>query len=101
MPFIKAPHRVKPFHLRYLELCKSKNVSPLPEVKAKNKDFNTLDFFADRVKLEDWTSIFNALYYDTSLHYVAVKLRKNNSNGNTKMNFTTDFRSKINFINIL
>lgn len=77
---MKAASRAKPFHLRYLELCKSKNILPLPEVKAKNKDFNTLDFFADRVKIDDWISIFNALYYDTSLHYVAVKLRKNNSN---------------------
>ncbi|XP_063703842.1 protein Cep78 homolog [Culicoides brevitarsis] len=81
MPLMKAHGvRAKPFHLRYLELCKNKNVLPLQEVKAKNKNYSTLDFFADRVKLDDWSPILNALYYDTSLHYVAIKLRKNNSN---------------------
>lgn len=88
MPLFKTPARVKPFHLRYLELCKSKNQLPLPEVKVRNKEFNTLDFFADRVKLEDWMSIFNALYHDTSLHYVAIKLRKNNLNGIFLLIFT-------------
>uniref|UniRef100_A0A336LZW6 CSON006149 protein n=1 Tax=Culicoides sonorensis TaxID=179676 RepID=A0A336LZW6_CULSO len=76
----KAPSRMKPFHLRYLELCKSKNLHPLPEVKAKNKDVTVLDFYGDRVKCDDWMVIFHSLYYDTSLHYVAIKLRKNNSN---------------------
>lgn len=89
MPLIKAPSRVKPFHLRYLELCKSKNVLPLPEVKVKNKDFGTLDFYGDRVKVDDWMTIFHALYYDTSLHYLAIKLRKNHSNGRCFFLFST------------
>lgn len=73
--------RKKPFHLRYLELCKNKNIHPLPEVKVKNKDFATLDFFGDRAKVDDWLSIINALFYDTSLNFIAVKLRKNYLSG--------------------
>lgn len=79
--FNKNTQRLKPFHLKYLDLCRSKNVHPLPEVKAKNKEFHVLDFYGDRVKVDDWLSISNALYYDTSLHHVAIKLRKNYQNG--------------------
>lgn len=78
---LKTGIRAKPFHLRYLEMCRSKNLCPVPEVKVKNQDFNTLSFFGDRVKVDDWLSIFNALYYDTSLHFLAIKLRKNYLNG--------------------
>lgn len=76
---LQFPHqnRAKPFHIRYLEMCKGRNTHPLPEVKAKHKDYATLDFFADRVKVDDWMSIFSCLNYDTSLHCVAIKLRKN------------------------
>lgn len=78
---MNTSQRNKPFHLRYFELCKSKNIHPLPEVKVKNKEFTTLDFFGDRAKVDDWLSIITALYYDTSLHFIAVKLRKNYLNG--------------------
>lgn len=72
-----SQNKGKPFHLRYLELCKNRNTNPLPEIKTRNKEFGTLDFFGDRVRVDDWLLIFNALYYDTSLHFVAIKLRKN------------------------
>ena len=69
------------FHAKYLIACKSKNLQPLPEVKAKQRNIHVLDFHADRVKPLDWISICNAMYNDKTLKSLAVRLRKNNEFG--------------------
>lgn len=66
------------FHAKYLEVCKSKNLSPLPEVKTKNRNIYELDFHADRVKSEDWIAICRALTSDKTLRFIAIRLRKSN-----------------------
>ena len=65
------------FHGKYLEVCKSKNLMPLPEVKAKHRNVEVLDFHADRVKPYDWIAIYNSLFNDKSLKFIAIRLRKN------------------------
>lgn len=65
------------FHGKYLEVCKLKNLQPLPEVKAKQRNIEVLDFHADRVKPYDWLAICNSLLKDKSLKFIAIRLRKN------------------------
>lgn len=72
------------FHTKYLEICKSKNLMPLPEVKTKKRNIHDLDFHADRVKADDWIAICKALHGDKTLKHVAIRLRKNTLLGEIK-----------------
>lgn len=65
------------FHAKYLAICKAKNQAPLLEVKIKHNNFQVLDFHADRVKVVDWIPICEALYSDTTLKFIAIRLRRN------------------------
>lgn len=60
------------FYANYQDMCKKRNVQPLFDIKEKC----ILDFFTDRVKLDDWPSIIKALTSDESLHYIAIRSRK-------------------------
>lgn len=79
-----SSQKVKGFHEKYLAICKSKNIQPLPEVKVKQRNNHVLDFHADRVKVRDWMAISSALENDKSLHFVAIRLRKNDGFGKKK-----------------
>lgn len=81
----KKNHRNRSFHLHYLELCRSKNFSPIAEVKALNNNSHlhqnngnssTLDFFGDKLRYNDWILLIEALYYDQMLEKIAIRLRK-------------------------
>lgn len=74
-------HKRKGFHVKYLSVCKAKNVQPLPEVKMKQKNIHVLDFHADRVRVNDWLAIVSALEKDKTLKFVAIRLRKNDEMG--------------------
>lgn len=69
------------FHGKYLAICKTKNLMPLPEVKVKQHNVHVLDFHADRVRAYDWLAIYKALFYDKTLKFMAIRLRKNNEKG--------------------
>jgi centrosomal protein CEP78 len=69
------------FHGKYLTICKAKNIMPVAEVKGKSKSSQVLDFYADRIKVSDWIAICGALYYDKTLSYLAIRLRKNSDQG--------------------
>lgn len=69
------------FHAKYLHVCKSKNLAPVPEVKNKQRNVHVLDFHADRVRFNDWMAICEALHGDTTLKFIAIRLRKNNELG--------------------
>lgn len=65
------------FHAKYLAICKAKNLSPMLEVKIKHNNLHVLDFHADRVKVVDWMPICEALHSDTTLKFIAIRLRRN------------------------
>lgn len=60
------------FYANHVDLCKKRNVQPLLNGKEKR----ILDFFTDRVKLDDWPSIIKSLMTDESLHYISIRSRK-------------------------
>ncbi|KAJ8928572.1 hypothetical protein NQ314_018857 [Rhamnusium bicolor] len=66
------------FYVWYTELCRRINCTPAPVVKpAKPKCQTILEFVADRLKVEEWNPIINALRHDTSLHVINIKSRIN------------------------
>ncbi|XP_050302729.1 protein Cep78 homolog [Anthonomus grandis grandis] len=73
------PKPVNVFYVWYTELCRRLNITPAPSVKpAKPKCQTVLDFVADRLKIEEWPPVLNALRQDTSLHVVAIRSRIGN-----------------------
>lgn len=70
------PKPINVFYVWYTELCRRINCTPAPAVKpAKPKCQTVLDFVADRLRLEEWSPIINALRHDTSLHVIQIKSR--------------------------
>ncbi|KAJ3655630.1 hypothetical protein Zmor_014751 [Zophobas morio] len=85
MPYQRNPaiiNNQKPvniFYVWYTELCRRINSTPAPVVKpAKPKSQTVLNFLADRLKVEEWSPVINALRHDTSLHVIAIKSRLGN-----------------------
>ncbi|CAH1961996.1 unnamed protein product [Acanthoscelides obtectus] len=73
------PKPINVFYVWYTELCRRSNCTPAPAVKpAKPKCQTVLEFFADRLKVEEWNPIIGALKHDTSLHVISIKGRINN-----------------------
>ncbi|XP_065361879.1 protein Cep78 homolog [Calliphora vicina] len=72
----KKLNRCRSFHFRYLELCRAKNLTPLTEIRSKNNATSVLDFFGDKLNVNDWLLIVEALYYDQVLQTLAIRMRK-------------------------
>lgn len=72
----KKLNRCRSFHFRYLELCRAKNLTPLTEIRSKNNATSVLDFYGDKLNVNDWLLIIEALYYDQVLQTLGIKIRK-------------------------
>ncbi|XP_075148341.1 protein Cep78 homolog [Haematobia irritans] len=73
---MKKLSRCRSFHFRYLELCRSKNLTPLTDIKTKNNCTSVLDFYGDKLCVNDWLLVVEALYYDQVLQTLAIRMRK-------------------------
>ncbi|XP_055905745.1 protein Cep78 homolog isoform X2 [Eupeodes corollae] len=76
----KKLNRCGSFHIRYLELCRAKNYPPNPAIKSKNNATSILDFFGDKLKVEDWLFVIESLRFDKIVQHLAIRLRKNIGN---------------------
>lgn len=64
------------FYVWYSELCRRQNTSPICAIRSPyNKNNQVLRFLADRIKVEDWQPIINAISLDTSLHVISIQRR--------------------------
>ncbi|GLV42425.1 uncharacterized protein CBL_03162 [Carabus blaptoides fortunei] len=64
------------FYVWYSELCRRQNTSPICAIRSPyNKNNQVLRFLADRIKVEDWQPIINAIGLDTSLHVISIQRR--------------------------
>lgn len=72
----KKLNRCRSFHFRYLELCRAKNMTPLPDIRTKNNATSVLEFFGDKLSVNDWLLVVEALYYDQVLQTLCIRLRK-------------------------
>lgn len=62
------------FHRHYAELCHRANRQPLSELRQHRK--SVLNFHCDRVRLDDWPLILEALAADVGLVGLGVLARK-------------------------
>ncbi|XP_018329210.1 uncharacterized protein LOC108739694 [Agrilus planipennis] len=84
------------FFVWYPELCRRKNINPLINVKApKVKNGTVLDFVGDRLKIDEWKPILNALYLDQSLHVIVIRSRLSGR----VFNFDIDTEDKLRSLN--
>ncbi|GLH02113.1 Protein Cep78 homolog, partial [Gryllus bimaculatus] len=62
------------FHQCYADLCKLRNIAPNAGVKARAGK-NMLDVCGDRLKMDEWAPIIEALRHDRNLHFIAFRCR--------------------------
>ena len=74
--FADAPKPSNIFYVWYTELCRRSNAKPLSIVKpAKPNNSAVLDFVVDRIKMNEWSPILNAMRRDASLHVISIRSR--------------------------
>lgn len=71
------------FQLCYTDLCSTHNIPMIFPIKA-HLHKRILDFNGDRVKLDEWRPILQALSLDRSLHLVAIRSKASHSKGIVK-----------------
>ncbi|KAK9888705.1 hypothetical protein WA026_000934 [Henosepilachna vigintioctopunctata] len=71
------PKATNVFYIWYAELCRRSNINPCVSKKGnKPKCETVLDFNADRLTVDDWIPLINALRLDTSLHVISISNEK-------------------------
>jgi centrosomal protein CEP78 len=65
----------------YPNLCRLQNIIPNPYIKV-NSSNNFLDFVGDRLKVDEWKPLLEAISNDRSLHFISVRSKYNNIKGN-------------------
>ncbi|ALC45512.1 CG7886 [Drosophila busckii] len=79
-PLVKKSSKSRSFHFRYLELCRAKNLTPVPNLRANVNEFNILELYGDKVGVSDWLLIIEALQHDLVLQTLFLRMRRSNGN---------------------
>lgn len=58
----------------YPNICRLHNTIPNPNIKINNSN-NCLDFVGDRLKLDDWKPVLEAIGNDKGLHLISIRSR--------------------------
>ncbi|XP_068153631.1 protein Cep78 homolog [Drosophila tropicalis] len=74
-PVMRKSSKSRSFHFRYLELCRAKNIQPIADIRAKSNT-TFLELFADRLAINDWLLINEALHHDLVLQTLHVRIRR-------------------------
>lgn len=81
-PLVKKSSKSRSFHFRYLELCRAKNLTPVPDIRSNPNATTFLDLLGDKLGVSEWLLIIEALHYDLVLQTLAIRMRR--TNGNSK-----------------
>ncbi|EDW29955.1 GL15912 [Drosophila persimilis] len=73
---VKKSSKSRSFHLRYLELCRNKNLTPLVEIRKKSNETTLLDLYADKLTVSDWLLIIEAIHHDLTLKTLVLRMRR-------------------------
>lgn len=79
-PVVKKSSKSRSFHFRYLELCRAKNLTPVPEIRSNPNATTLLDLLGDKLGVSEWLLIIEALHYDLVLQSLAIRMRRTNGN---------------------
>lgn len=75
-PVVKKSSKSRSFHFRYMELCRAKNLTPVPEIRSKSNATTFLELCGDKLAVSDWLLLTEALHYDLVLQQLTVRLRR-------------------------
>ncbi|KAH8318105.1 hypothetical protein KR074_009730 [Drosophila pseudoananassae] len=75
-PVVKKSSKSRSFHFRYMELCRAKNLTPVPEIRNKSNTTTFLELCGDKLAVSDWLLLTEALHYDLVLQQLTVRLRR-------------------------
>lgn len=75
-PVVKKSSKSRSFHFRYMELCRAKNLTPVPEIRSKSNTTTFLELCGDKLGVSDWLLLTEALQYDLVLQQLTVRLRR-------------------------
>ncbi|KAH8311898.1 hypothetical protein KR044_008522, partial [Drosophila immigrans] len=93
-PVVKKSSKSRSFHFRYLELCRAKNITPVPNIRANANNTTSLDLCGDKLGVSEWLLIIDALHHDLVLQTLILRMRRSNGNSeytekNIKMGLLT------------
>ncbi|EDV92752.1 protein Cep78 homolog [Drosophila grimshawi] len=77
-PLVKKSSKSRSFHFRYLELCRAKNLTPVPNLRANPNATTYLDLLGDKLGVTEWLLIIEALHHDLVLQTLIVRMRRAN-----------------------
>ncbi|XP_030553986.1 protein Cep78 homolog [Drosophila novamexicana] len=93
-PLVKKSSKSRSFHFRYLELCRAKNLTPVPEIRSNPNATTFLDLLGDKLGVSEWLLIIEALHYDLVLQTLAIRMRRTNGN-NIVLPIDTESRARL------
>ncbi|XP_060650110.1 protein Cep78 homolog [Drosophila nasuta] len=93
-PVVKKSSKSRSFHFRYLELCRAKNITPVPNIRANANSTTTLDLCGDKLGVSEWLLIIDALHHDLVLQTLVLRMRRSNGN-NIVLPIDTENRARL------
>ncbi|BFG00479.1 protein Cep78 homolog [Drosophila madeirensis] len=73
---VKKSSKNRSFYFRYLELCRAKSLTPVPEIRRKCHEISSLELNADKLNVSDWLQINEALHNDLCLKALVLRLQR-------------------------
>ncbi|XP_034657025.1 protein Cep78 homolog [Drosophila subobscura] len=73
---VKKSSQNRSFYFRYLELCRAKSLTPVPEIRRKCHEISSLELNADKLNVSDWLQINEALHNDLCLKALVLRLQR-------------------------
>ncbi|SPP88569.1 protein Cep78 homolog [Drosophila guanche] len=73
---VKKSSKNRSFYFRYLELCRAKSLTPVPEIRRKCHEISSLELNADKLNVSDWLQINEALHNDLCLKTLVLRLQR-------------------------
>ncbi|KAH8360155.1 hypothetical protein KR093_011088, partial [Drosophila rubida] len=93
-PVVKKSSKSRSFHFRYLELCRAKNLTPIPNIRSNANNTTTLDLCGDKLGVSEWLLIIDALHHDLVLQTLIMRMRRSNGN-NIVLPIDTENRARL------
>ncbi|XP_034487805.1 protein Cep78 homolog [Drosophila innubila] len=93
-PVVKKSSKSRSFHFRYLELCRAKNITPVPNIRSNANTTTILELCGDKLGVSEWLLIIDALHHDLVLQTMIIRMRRTNGN-NIVLPIDTENRARL------
>ncbi|KAM8704919.1 hypothetical protein ACLKA7_009386 [Drosophila subpalustris] len=94
-PVVKKSSKSRSFHFRYLELCRAKNITPVPNIRSNGNTTTALELCGDKLGVSEWLLIIDSLYHDLVLQTMIIRMRRSNGNTDIVLPIDTENRARL------